>query len=200
MSKHKSHDVGEKNDQDTKIRAVVERGPKNNPQPQVTPQAIKNLRRIIGGRRPNLVFLSNTKLTSTEIRVFLGEQWMILLGLFVDCIGRSSGLTMLWKKQLSVTFLSCSFHHIDILLKRMLDDHEWCFTGFYGYPETQSKFKTCDLLLDLKVQSVLPKLIGGDSNEIMFNSEKNSGPLKSHSILDVFQNTLATCDLFDLGY
>jgi len=43
---------------------------------------------------------------------------------------------------------------------------QWWFTGVYGYPETQHKLKACDVLLDLKLHSNLPWLIGGDLNKI----------------------------------
>ena len=124
-------------------------------------------------------------------------------GIFVGSRGRAGGLALLWIKStdsLSVTLLSCTTNHIDVAVRWKVSEPEWQFTGVYGFPETQNKLKTCELLLDLKDRSNLPWLIGGDINEIIFNFEKSSGPPKSQMVLDAFRETLEECGLFDLGY
>ena len=140
--------------------------------------------------------LSETKLSSIEMRDFT-KKLDDYDGIFVDSRGHSGGLAMRWKKSLQVTLLSCSSTHVDVSIQWTPNDPQWRFTGIYGSPETQNKMKTCALLLDLKTHSALPWLIGGDLNEILYNTEKQGGPSKPQTILESFQATLATCDLYD---
>jgi len=75
----------------------------------------------------------------------------------------------------------------------------WWFFGIYGWPESQHKWKTGQLVSDLKPGSPLPWLVGGDLNEIFFHCEKKSGPPKSQVVLDNFRSSFLDNGLYDLG-
>jgi len=80
------------------------------------------------------------------------------------------------------------------------DAEEWRFTGLYGFSEKENKLKTCDLLLDLRLHTALPWLVGGDFNEILFNYQKKGGRTKAQATLEAFHATLDMRNLFDLGF
>jgi len=48
---------------------------------------------------------------------------------------------------------------------------KWWFTGFYGYPETDRRRESWDLLRTLAQDNALPWFIG-DFNDILSNEEK----------------------------
>ena len=99
-----------------------------------------------------------------------------------------------------MALLTQSSHHIDVEIGEGDDEPSWRLTGLYGWPETQHKLKTCELLRDVKPRSTLPWLLGGDLNEILYHHEKSGGSLKLNYVLEEFQQTLAECELMDLGY
>ncbi|KAJ8439338.1 LOW QUALITY PROTEIN: hypothetical protein Cgig2_022475 [Carnegiea gigantea] len=101
---------------------------------------------------------------------------------------------------LNVSLLTMSLHHVDVIIRDFGGSQEWRFTGLYGYPDSQHKTKTCDLISDLHGRSDLPWLLGGDINEIFYNLEKKGGPEKPQAILDHFRDTFSACNLHDLGY
>ncbi|KAJ8443741.1 LOW QUALITY PROTEIN: hypothetical protein Cgig2_029646 [Carnegiea gigantea] len=64
-------------------------------------------------------------------------------GIVIACRGRSGGSALSWKVKLRVSLLSMAMNHIDVISSK------WRFTGIYGFPKTQNKLKTCDLIFDL---------------------------------------------------
>jgi len=83
--------------------------------------------------------------------------------IFVDSRGRSGGLALLYDKNFTVNLLSCKFHHIDVKITLENDEASWQFTGIYGWPESLHKWKTGQLILDLKSRFLLPWLTGETS-------------------------------------
>jgi hypothetical protein len=57
-------------------------------------------------------------------------------GLFVvDCIGRSGGLALLWREEVSVEIKNYSQHHINAVIKYHQNSTPWKLMGFYGHSE-----------------------------------------------------------------
>ncbi|KAJ8433177.1 hypothetical protein Cgig2_025568 [Carnegiea gigantea] len=56
------------------------------------------------------------------------------------------------------------------------------------------------LIADLKPQSGVPLLIGGDLNEIFYHSEKVGGPSKPQAVINDFKDSIVDYQLYDLGY
>ena len=100
---------------------------------------------------------------------------------------------MLSEKTTQITLLSCSSHHIDVIVDGVGSHNPWCFIG------TSQKTKTCEIIKDIHRDSNLPWLLRGDLNEILFNFEKKEGAIKSQHILDFFGETLEGCGLYDFG-
>ncbi|XP_073152580.1 uncharacterized protein [Henckelia pumila] len=88
-------------------------------------------------------------------------------------------------------------------LKRLIADKtHWPFTGFYGNPILSQRKLSWQLLRRLEgIHELknLPWLIGGDFNEILFESEKMGGQRRSIVQMTAFSNVMEDCGLHDLG-
>jgi hypothetical protein len=85
--------------------------------------------------------------------------------------GRSCGVIILWKREVTVQQLFSAPNYIDIKILEN-DGREWRLTGMYGEPRWQDKYETWDKLRELNAQYDLPWVIIGDFNEIMFSVKK----------------------------
>ncbi|KAJ8449479.1 LOW QUALITY PROTEIN: hypothetical protein Cgig2_002276 [Carnegiea gigantea] len=110
---------------------------------------------------------------------------------YSDSRGRAGGLALLWRKSVKVSLLSNSFNHIDVELEDFGPRDKWRITR---------KFRTCKLLKQLKNESHLPWIIGGDLNEIFYNYEKTGRGVKSQNVLLAFCDTIEEYGLYDLGF
>lgn len=68
-------------------------------------------------------------------------------------------------------------NHIDVDVLED-DGYKWRFTGIYGHPQTEDRYKTWTLMRDLYAQEDLAWLCAEDFNEILFQHEKEGGGLK----------------------
>ncbi|KAJ8452602.1 hypothetical protein Cgig2_004938 [Carnegiea gigantea] len=102
--------------------------------------------------------------------------------------------------KVDVQLLSYSLHHIDTTIRLEGEEVVWRFTRVYGWPESHLKWKTKVLIADLKPQSEVPALIGGDLNGIFYHGEKLGGPLKPQVVIDNFRDSIVDYGLYDLGY
>ena len=60
-------------------------------------------------------------------------------GLYVDSRGRLGDLALLWDKSVQVTVLSCSFHHMDVIVMGLGGKKLWQFTGLCCWHDTTQK-------------------------------------------------------------
>jgi hypothetical protein len=113
--------------------------------------------------------------------------------------GRSGGLIMLWKREISIQQVFSSPKYIDVHIDEG-QGRKWRPTGIYGEPRWEDKYKTWDKMRELKHDSNLPWLILGDFNEIMFSHEKEGGNQRPAAFMQAFRDALTDCDLEDLGF
>jgi len=95
------------------------------------PRTVNDLRLVLSRYSPNLVFLSKTKKTVAGMDLVknkLGNYDEV----YVDYRGHSGGLGLLWEKSTQITLLSCSSHHIDVIVDGVGSHNPWRFTGVYG--------------------------------------------------------------------
>ncbi|XP_062014109.1 uncharacterized protein LOC133730559 [Rosa rugosa] len=93
-----------------------------------------------------------------------------------------------------------SAHHIDAEIRGAPGEPWWRITGFYGHARTGDRGDYWQLLRDLADLDSLPWVIIGDFNEILNNSEKLGGPLRSERQMRGFRDALGYGDLADLGF
>lgn len=161
--------------------------------------AVEGLLELQKVEDPDILFLSETKLDRERmkrIKVLLGMPNMEVK----DCEGQSGGLALLWKKDVNVRVNpGMSRYHIDADVTGE-DGFVWRLTSIYGEPKHGEKEKTWKLLRILHGRSSLPWMCFGDFNEILFASEKQGGPDRSHACMDKFRSALEFCELEDLGF
>jgi hypothetical protein len=118
----------------------------------------------------------------------------------VDCEGKGGGLAVLWRRDVDVVVRGKSKYYIDMEVS-VTGESAWRFTGMYGEPHADIKYKTWDVLRKLHGENAagLPWLCAGDFNEILFHHEKEGGVPRSQACLNRFKEALEWCDLTDLG-
>lgn len=105
-----------------------------------------------------------------------------------------------WKDPIDISIQSYSDGHIDSLIQHL--DKKWRFTGFYGHPESYNRNQSWELLRRLKEiheLKELPWLVGGDFNEICFDTEKKGGNPRLMKQTRAFRDVLDDCSLQDLN-
>jgi hypothetical protein len=93
------------------------------------------------------MFLSETKSNEKKMKVLrmkLGLENMEV----VDCVGKASGLAMLWRRGINVVLRSKSKNHIDVEVS-VTGGIPWRFTGIYSEPQEAMKYKTWQPMEDL---------------------------------------------------
>ncbi|KAL2926785.1 hypothetical protein RDABS01_028375, partial [Bienertia sinuspersici] len=166
------------------------------------PRAVNALRRVMILENPDIVFVSKTRLKQVEWN-HIKAKFKLTNVVAVDCRGegrrRSGGLAILWGSNMEITVRSFSIHHIDVIIEES-HQGEWRFTGVYGYPEEGQKWKTGELLRNLKDDDNIPWLCGGDFNLMLSSEEKYGGDDFSTIEADIFRDALRECNLNDLGF
>lgn len=121
-------------------------------------------------------------------------------GLCVDSNGSSGGIG-LWWKDLEVSLISFSTHHVLVEIKDDRGDgNRWFACGVYGWPERANKFQTSELLKRVRESVRGPLVVFGDFNEILSMNEKEGGAVRRDCEMEVFRECLDVCGLVDLGY
>ncbi len=163
------------------------------------PRTVQSLCRMVKDKRPSLVFLMETKVTSKKVRCLplkLGMENMFV----VDCRGKSGGLILLWKSSALVEIQNFSCGHINAVVKEPNGGIAWKLSCFYGHPEVQMRPQSWSLLRHLASLAPHPWLCIGDFNEIVSNSEKSSNIIRPRGQMVSFQKALDDCRLLDLGF
>lgn len=94
----------------------------------VDSRAVHRLRMIIRDFAPDLLFLSETKLSGNKASM-LRLQLGFSNGIIVDIIGRSGGLALFWSDSWKAVLQSFSQGHIDTIIS-FEGSSNWRFTGF----------------------------------------------------------------------
>ncbi|XP_060972631.1 uncharacterized protein LOC133038482 [Cannabis sativa] len=127
------------------------------------------------------------------IRVQLGFDNCFM----VEARGHSGGLALLWRDTFDVAIQGYSFNHIDATIQAQ-HSVQWRFTGVYGEPNRELRFRTWDLLRSIKNDSTLPWCLMGDWNNLGSQTEKRGGRKYPDRLIEGFLEAMADCNLIDL--
>ena len=125
-----------------------------------------------------------TKLSVNEmipIRDELGHHSM----LEVPSVGRSEGLALLWKDDITINTQTYSLNHIDVKIMTPLQV-EWRLNGVYGHPGDQRKKETWALLQHFHSRASMSWVCIGNFNEILTFYEKSGGVPMKHGCVSGF--------------
>lgn len=99
-----------------------------------------------------------------------------------------------------MSVISYSRHHIAVEVRSVEGVPLWAAIGMYGWPETENKYRTWDLMRSLKETINLPTVFFGDFNEITSMAEKEGGVDRREYLMDAFRGAIDDCGLRDLGF
>ena len=158
----------------------------------------RSLRKLVREQTPNVCFLMETRLNTKGFNTLYGNL-PFQNNIIVKHLDGGGGLAFLWKNDLKLKVINYTANHV---LARVTeeDGFVWFMTGFYGWPETQQKFKSWKLLEPLKTFVEGPFLCFGDFNAILHSSEKQCTKQPHTAQIDAFRQALDICQLEDLGY
>lgn len=77
---------------------------------------------------------------------------------------------------------------------------EWLFIDLYGELEAGKHHITWELLQGLKLTDIIPWLVMGDFNKILYSFEKMGGWNRSEKQMQEFREALVSYNLIDLGH
>lgn len=116
--------------------------------------SINSLHSLVRKYSPKLLFLSETKSTSSEIKL-LQNKLNYDKSCCFEAIGKAGGLAVLWLDDIDVNVQGTDEHHIDIIV-RSEGRIDWRLTCVYGWPENGQKYKTWDTINRLGADNVFP--------------------------------------------
>jgi exonuclease III len=163
------------------------------------PRAIRSLCRLVREKKPNILFLMETKCRKEKMEVL--RVRMEFEGMFVvDVVGRSGGLALFWKERNVVKIQNYTRKHISAVVHFPDRSKSWRLTGFYGNPDWTKRYESWTLLRHLKLYEPDAWLCIGDFNEIIDQNEKWGGVFRSENQMMQFRLALKECGLSDLGF
>jgi exonuclease III len=169
------------------------------------PRTVRALKKLFATHQPDIIFLMETKLLENQFH-FLNSYKDHYSSHTINCSvtggGRAGGLALIWNHcTVNLEIMNFDFNYIDVSIHNSINNQSWRATGIYGYPQAQNKYLTCQLINDLSCINVCTNwLVFGDFNLVLTNEEKAGGNPIDPNITTSFRNTLAHCDLQDLGY
>ncbi|XP_058750083.1 uncharacterized protein LOC131623075 [Vicia villosa] len=168
-----------------------------------SPRAVRSLMRLIRIENPDVLFLMETRLNSSEIQNIRSRS-SYEGGFSVDCNGegrhKAGVLTLLWKDAIHLMIKSFSLNHIEGSILDECDSQKGDFGGIYGFPKEKNKKRTWALIQWLVNQGRGKFVCFGDLNDILSESEKQGGNSRTAGQLLEGRNTMDMCGLSDLGF
>ncbi|XP_074302306.1 uncharacterized protein LOC141633799 [Silene latifolia] len=159
--------------------------------------AVGGLRNLLRRKAPSIVFLCETKLSSSKMkkvwRKFDGYE-----GMAVDSVGRSGGLAFLWRNDVKCTFRSATVHYMDFDVE--VGVRKLRVTGFYGWPSVQDRHLSWRLLSIFAEENDDPWLCFGDYNEILYSTEMMGGRTRAQWQMNNFRDAVDECGLRDIPF
>ncbi|KAJ4836985.1 hypothetical protein Tsubulata_017996 [Turnera subulata] len=154
---------------------------------------------MVRTHRPDILVLVETWVTYTRVFPFL-QTLGFADGVFVDPIGFSGGIWVVWKPNIvQVQVLASSRQYIHMSIHSTADP-VWYFTAIYGSPTRELREHLWNDLVALESSTHGPWLLAGDFNAIIDPSEREGRPTANTAVSKRFVEVINHCHLLDLGF
>ncbi|KAG8660895.1 hypothetical protein MANES_02G206350v8 [Manihot esculenta] len=161
-------------------------------------QGLDNLRTVnalkdfITSYKPDMLFLMEIKSLSSCMEFF--RSFFHFDGFFsVNRVGLGGDLSLMWLSHVSVIVCGYSSNFINCNIPEK--NVQWRFTGYYGFPKSNYRRHSWNLIRALSHRSSLPWLCAEDFNDLCSRDEKERGAPHPTYIIQGFRSALEDSNL-----
>ncbi|KAF9623853.1 hypothetical protein IFM89_005438 [Coptis chinensis] len=164
-----------------------------------SPEAIRSVPALVKKVDPDVLFLVETKLLYKKLK-HVQKKLKYPQVYVVDHVGRSGGLAVLYKDNISFLVVDGNKNAIFGTFLNYLSNVSWPVSFIYGDPVAHKRIAVWNYLRDLRNVLSGPWLILGDFNAITSLSEKEGGNPTPSRYIDDFVFLMEDLEMADLGY
>ncbi|KAK3014661.1 hypothetical protein RJ639_009556 [Escallonia herrerae] len=139
-----------------------------------TKKKFRALRRIVRKSHPEIIFLSETKISPNFLTPILSSLEFHNHHI-VAPINTAGGLCLAWKLGVNIEIVSGNATFINAIVFLDPSSTPWMLSAIYGPPYKQSKSEFWNSLRQITEAFARPWLAIGDFNEVIASSEKRGG-------------------------
>ncbi|KAF9620092.1 hypothetical protein IFM89_010742 [Coptis chinensis] len=162
-------------------------------------EAIRSVLALVKKFDPDVLFLVETKLLYKKLK-HVQNKLKYPQVFAVDPVGRSGGLAVLYKDNISFSVVDGNKNAISGTFLNYLSNVSWHVSFIYGDPVAYKRIVVWNYLRDLRNVLSRPWLILGDFNAISSLSEKEGGNPTPSRYIDEFVSLMEDLEMADLGY
>lgn len=160
------------------------------------PSAIRSLRGKIKNHSPDVMFLSETKTTSTVATVIMNNLGFFFM-VHVPPSSTKGGLLLTWKTGVELECFLTTVNTITVWCYSDPSNNPWILSCIYGPPYRSHRDRFWDQIMKIGENYSGPWLCIGDFNMILDQSEKLGGLLYASSSKDSFRTFMNTFGMVD---
>ncbi|XP_057444610.1 uncharacterized protein LOC130736850 [Lotus japonicus] len=152
-------------------------------------QTVRVLKKLIHSKDPDVVFLMETKLYTSEALQHIGRG-----------NSRAGGLCLWWRSDLQLEIINASLHHILCTILHPDEAIPMTMVGLYGHPEEGRKIETWNLIKNLMPQDPRACVVIGDFNDILSPFDKLGGDPPDLGHIQWVNQMCGDCGLFEVEF
>ena len=148
------------------------------------PATARELRDLTKAYAPSILFIMKTQIDKYRVenlRYSLGFDSSFA----VKSSGRSGGLGLFWKNDVSLDVKKYSKYHIDTIVTEN-GKEPWRMSFIYGEPNRSLRYRTWDIMKQMRSDTDLPWICIGDFNEILRREEQLGPNSKEEYLMEGF--------------
>ncbi|XP_042944707.1 uncharacterized protein LOC122278595 [Carya illinoinensis] len=163
------------------------------------PWTVQDLYQLEKEKKPNLVFLMETKMNSKKAekvkRSLKGDGFFV-----AEPVGKKGGLIMWWDQNVTAEVANYSHRHISLWIYDEKGQDKWLLTGYYGEPDGRKRSDSWKFFTLLKPERNIGWGVIGDFNELVSQDEKVGGRQRLENQMKDFREALEDGGLYDMGW